>query len=133
MVALLLFISTLYFLYAIFGVLRPEYRQKVEADYSFSKGDFECTAKNATMLGLIAFFGSSLGSCCGTGTGYIFNPVLVATGIDPAVASATGMYLTLFVTLSATIVMAIFGMVRADYCLLLVILTVIGSVPGIKL
>lgn len=133
MTALLITISLSYLLYAIFGVLRPEYKQKVACGYKFTQGDFECTLKNASSLSAIAFLGASVGSCCGTGTGYIFNPVLIATGIDPAVASATGMYLTLFVTLSASIVMSIFGMVTLDYCILLSILTVIGSAPGIIL
>ena len=58
---------------------------------------------------------------------------MITLGTDPSVASATGMYLTLFVTLSATIVFAIFGFVKLDYCILLNIMTIIGSGPGLYL
>merc|ERR1712087_940154 len=69
----------------------------------------------------------------GLGPGSIFTPVMVLLDMHPAVASATGMYLTMFTTGAATINLFIFQALNVKYTLLLCLFTLLGSVPGIYL
>ena len=48
-----------------------------------------------------------------------------------AVASSTGMYLTMFTALAATINMIIFKRIDIQYMLVIAVLTILGSIPGI--
>ena len=52
---------------------------------------------------LIAFIGSFTTTFCGIGPGAAFVPTLILLGFHPLIASANGMYLTMFTTLSGTI------------------------------
>ena len=97
------------------------------------KGETSLTNRDYTKLLIIAFLGSFAGAFTGLGTGSIFNPVLISLNLHPAVGSATGMYLTLYVTLCGTIVMAIFGMLNIQYFIVLNILVTIGTIPGLYL
>lgn len=77
-------LSSIFFSFVgIFYVIRPSYQRKVTAGYQFVDGDFECTPSNSVKLTLIAFFGSIMGTISGSGTGYIFNPVLISLGLHP--------------------------------------------------
>ena len=51
--------------------------------------------------------------------------------MHPAVASATGMYLTLYTTLAATIDLLISNRLNVPYAVLLGVMTIIGSIPGL--
>ena len=48
-----------------------------------------------------------------------------------AVASSTGKYLTMFTALAATINMIIFKRIDIQYMLVIAVLTILGSIPGI--
>ena len=48
-----------------------------------------------------------------------------------AVASSTGMYLTMFTALAATINMLIFKRIDVQYMVVIAVLTILGSIPGI--
>ena len=48
-----------------------------------------------------------------------------------AVASSTGMYLTMFTALAATINMIIFKRINIQYMFVIALLTILGSMPGI--
>ena len=74
-----------------------------------------------------------MGTTWGSGTGYIFNPVLISLGLHPQVGSATGMYNTMLTSLSSTIVMALFGMINFKYWILMQLMTILGTVPGLYL
>jgi len=82
---------------------------------------------------MIGFFGAMIGATVGIGTGSIFNPVFISLDLHPAVGSATGMYLTQFVTLSATIVQFIQGNIDPYYFLTLGVFVIAGSFPGLRL
>lgn len=56
----------------------------------------------------VSFIGSVIAAFCGVGPGFIFGPVLIMLGMEPQVATATGMYVTMFTTLAATIQFIIF-------------------------
>ena len=51
--------------------------------------------------------------------------------MNPAVASATGMYCTLYTTLASSINLIINEKLNLEYSLLINILTIIGSLPGL--
>jgi uncharacterized membrane protein YfcA len=53
--------------------------------------------------------------------------------IHPMVATSTSMYNSLFVTFSATIVFATFGMINFPYLALFNFFTILGTIPGIYL
>jgi len=52
---------------------------------------------------IISFFGAFAAAFCGIGPGAIFVPVLVIIGIQPVVATSTGMYVTMFTALAASL------------------------------
>ena len=89
--------------------------------------------QDVSKLLAIGFFGAMIGATVGIGTGSIFNPVLISLDLHPAVGSATGMYLTMFTTLSATIVQFINGNIDIYYFLLLNVFVIAGSFPGLRL
>lgn len=79
----------------------------------------------------ISFFGSIFASFSGLGPGMLFCPTLIMIGIESRVATATGMYVTMFLTLSATIQMIIFKKINMSYAVYVLIMTAIGSVLGL--
>ena len=112
-------------------MLNREYHHKCDIDYKFVKGDFQCTIKNAIKLPLIALGGGFLAASLGIGAGLIFNPVLIQMDVNPTVASGTGQYMTMYTTLSSTIVGLLMGKLNHKYAIVVNVLTIIGSYPGI--
>ena len=89
-------------------VVNKEYNEKVECGYTFVDGDFKATPKSLVMMLSIAYFGAFAAAFCGIGPGAIFCPVLVIIGVQPLVATSTGMYVTFFTTFAASIQAIIF-------------------------
>ena len=89
------------------------------------------TAKKSATFVLIAFLGSFFSAVSGVGPGVIFNSVLIQYDMHPGVASATGMYLTMFTALSATINILINEGLDIPYSILICVLTLVGSIPGL--
>ena len=81
-----------------------DYKKKIECDYKFVPGDLKLNIFNVSMFMFIGWFGAFISAFCGIGGGMIFCPILVIVGIEARVATATGMYLTLFTSLSYTII-----------------------------
>mmetsp|Transcript_5667 Transcript_5667/g.8973 ORF Transcript_5667/g.8973 Transcript_5667/m.8973 type:complete len:175 (-) Transcript_5667:7-531(-) len=115
------------------GVLnvKKEYHEKVECGYEFSPGDLEATPRKLVIMLLVSFFGAFCSAFCGIGPGNIFCPVLVMIGIQAQVATATGMYITMFTTLSATIQVIIFKKIYLVYAAYILLMTALSTVPGI--
>ena len=51
--------------------------------------------------------------------------------MHPAVASATGMYCTLFTTLAATTILLLNDALNLQYSAMICIITLIGTMPGL--
>jgi uncharacterized membrane protein YfcA len=98
-------------------IVKKEYAEKVEAGYKFIPGDLEATPKNLVLINLISFGGAAAAAFCGIGPGFIFGPILLLIGIEAQVATATGMYVTMFTTLSATIQVIIYKKIFLHYSL----------------
>jgi len=89
--------------YAIY-VCNVDYKNKIECNYNFVDGDLILTPKIVGMFMFIGWFGAFISAFCGIGGGSIFCPVLIIIGMEARVATATGMYLTLFTSLSYVII-----------------------------
>ena len=96
-------------------VLKREFKEKQEFGYQFSPGDLEATTKNVITLSLVSFSGAFAAAFCGIGPGSIFCPVLVMLGVEPQVATSTGMYVTLYTTLSGTIQLIMYKRINLEY------------------
>jgi len=87
--------------------------------------------KNVILLVFVAFFAAFLAGMSGVGPGVIFNSFLILLDIHPAVASATGMYMTMFTTLAATINLLINEGLNIPYCICICLITIVGTIPGL--
>jgi len=111
-------------------LIKREYAEKVECGYEFVPGDLEATPRQLFLLTVFSFLGALIAAFCGVGPGMIFVPVLILIGIEAQVATATGMYITMFTTLSSSIQVIIFKKMDLQYALYLQIMTTLGSLPG---
>ena len=84
-------------------MVKNDFKLKQECKYNFVEGDFQATPSNVTQMLAISFMGSFSASFCGIAPGGIFCMALIYLGVEPTVGSATGMYMVLITTLSATI------------------------------
>ena len=84
-------------------------------------------------LAFLGFMGGFLNSGFGVGSGLVFNPILVQFDLHPAVASGSGMFITMVSTFSSSIVVLVAGKMNLIYALILCIMTIVGTIPGIIL
>lgn len=82
-------------------------RKKYNVNYLIEEVVFE--GKNLTVLLLIGFGGGFAAGAFGLGGGSIYNPALLALGVQPRVAAATGMYLVMYSCVNACVVNGIQG------------------------
>ena len=82
-------------------------------------------------LVIIGFSAAFLATTVGLGPGVAFQPILVQLDLPAPIAAATGMYLTMFTAGAATITMMVFQNIDLKYALIMCIITVIGTVPGV--
>jgi len=112
-------------------VARDEHEQKTKAGYTFVRGDLEYTGVTVFKLVLIGFVGAFLATSVGIGPGAVFTPVMIQLDMHSAVASSTGMYLTMLTTIAATVNMLVYKRLDVVYMLVLCGLSIVGSIPGI--
>lgn len=60
--------------------------------------------KRLAALLCLGFIGGLVAGALGLGGGSVYNPALLAMGIPPKVASASGLYLVTFSTIASTLV-----------------------------
>ena len=87
--------------------------------------------KRITKLVLVAYFAAFFSAMSGVGPGGLFTSFLIQIEVHPAVASATGMYCTMFTTLAATINLLLNNGLNIPYFLLISALTIVGTIPGV--
>ncbi len=85
------------------------------------------------ILVIIGFGGGFAAGAFGLGGGSIYNPALLALGVQPRVASATGMYLVLFSCINACVVNGLQGILNFRYGLFIGMFCSIGSLIGLIL
>ena len=64
---------------------------------------------------LIGLMGGLFSGVLGLGGGTIFNPMMLAMGVNPVVANSTGMYMVMFSTLSSSILFIISGTLNITF------------------
>ena len=79
----------------------------------------------------VAFTAAFASGFSGIAPGTIFNSIMVQLDMHSAVASATGMYATLFTTLAATTVVLLNESLNLPYFAMFTLCTIIGSLPGL--
>ena len=127
----LVLVAAITMTYIAISFTREEHAEKVEAGYNFVKGDQTFQTCEIIRMIIIGLVGAFLAATCGISTGAIFFPVLIQLDMHSAVASSTAMYLTMFTTLTATINALIIESVNVQYMLVLCLITVVASIPGI--
>ena len=83
-----------------------------------------------TFLGLVGGF---ISGGFGIGPAFILNPALTQLDVFPPVASDTGMFVTMYGTITSTIIVIIFGKLNLVYTGVLILLIIPGSYIGIRL
>ena len=113
--------------------LKRLYLKKIRNSYTFVDGDMKWTiGKIVKMIGFGVLTGLSSGGL-GRGGGVSFNPLFIELGIPPAIASATGMYLVMFSTITNSFLYGISGLLYFNWGIWLGTITSIGSIFGLKL
>lgn len=112
--------------------LRWVYLRKLKCDYTFLPGDVKWTGFKIVLMIFIGFIVGVLAGALGLGGGVIYNPLFLELGIDPQVASSTGMYLVMLTSLTNTILYAVQGHLKWDWGVWLAAFTIIGSIVGLK-
>ena len=78
----------------------------------------------------IGFVGGFVAGALGLGGGSIYNPALLALGVNPKVAGSTGMYLVMVSSLNSTFVDWIGGILDLQYGAFIGLWVVFGSLCG---
>lgn len=106
-------------------------RKKYNINYTIDEVIFE--GKPLTILLIIGFAGGFAAGAFGLGGGSIYNPALLALGVQPRVAAATGMYLVMFSCINVCVVNGISGILNFRYGFFVGMWCVIGSLGGLVL
>ena len=112
--------------------LKRLYKKKVNLNYEFAKGDMHWTVKQVLIMISFAFSIGTGASALGLGGGVVFNPLLIELGVHPTVASATGMFLVMFSSLSNTVLYTLTGFMNFPWALWQGVFTTVGSIAGLK-
>lgn len=110
---------------------QKEHGRKEAAGYQFIKGDIKFTNANTAKLIFIGFSAAFLATTVGLGPAVAFQPIFVQLDLNAAIASATSCYLGMFTTGAATITMIVFQRLDLKYTLIINILTIIATYPGV--
>ena len=113
--------------------LRRDYRIKENNNYQFVKGDVAWNSQNIEKFILLGLVGGVVSGLVGLGGGAIYTPLLMEFGIAPSIAGGTSMYMSVFATLSASILFMFQGFLIYEWALTLSISSVIGTVFGITI
>lgn len=99
--------------------MKTVYKQKVDVGYKFTVGDIRWENSIIFQMLSSALIGGMISGMVGLGGGVIFNPLLLEFGVNPLVSSATGMYMVMLATLSASILFMMEGRMHYEFALYL--------------
>lgn len=112
-------------------LVNSEYKRKEEAEYTFVKGEYKFTKRNTAYMVVISLSGAFLVATCGIGPASFFNPFFLSLEMNAAVASGTSLYLTMLTAGAATTNNFVFHLIDPKYALIINILTIAGTLPGV--
>lgn len=106
--------------------------QDLRKKYNVNYVDGEVLFEGAILhkLVLIGFIGGFVAGALGLGGGSIYNPALLSLGVNPKVASSTGMYLVMFSCINSCTVNYISGILDVRYASFIGTWVVVGSLLG---
>ena len=96
--------------YLSIKMVNKEQKLKEKVGKGLIDSDLRFRGKTVVTLVVFSTLGGWVSGALGLGGGAIFNPLLLSMGVPPSVASATGMYLILFSTVSSSITYIIYKM-----------------------
>lgn len=111
--------------------LLAEEKLKYMIGYNFDEEDVRWNVKGIVTLSVFSLLCGALASTVGIGGGVLYNPLLLLVGVNPQVAAASGMYITLYNTLSTVAQFLILGRLPIVWSLFLGVFVVGCSVIGI--
>ena len=112
-------------------LMKIEYDRKEAVGYNFVTGDIRYTNRNTFNMVAISLICGFLVATMGFGPGALFAPLLLSMDINAAVAAATSLYLTMFTAGSATLNTMVFQLINTRYSILINIITLLGTIPGV--
>jgi len=127
----LLVLASIPMTYAAARIASKEYQAKTNAGYEFVAGDQSFGGRELVKLIAVAYFAAFASGFAGISPGTIFNSIFVQLDMHPAVASATGMYCTLFTTLAASTILLLNEDLNLPYSAMICVITLIGTMPGL--
>ena len=88
--------------------------------------------EGATTFKLLSggLLGSWIGVTFGLGGGIVFNPIQIAMGVNPIVASSTSMYMIIYSSAASTIVYLTYGTLEINFALWLSFWSSVGIMIG---
>jgi uncharacterized membrane protein YfcA len=101
--------------------LLQRYHLKQRLQYPYVEGDIEWNERNSIVYPLVCTLAGFFAGMFGVGGGIVKGPLMLAMGVHPAVSAASSACMILFTSFSATTSFVVFGLLRADYgvvCLL---------------
>jgi hypothetical protein len=112
----------------IYNKRQQDLRKKYNINYVEGEVLFEGVVLKKLLL--IGFLGGFVAGALGLGGGSIYNPALLSLGVNPKVASSTGMYLVMFSCINSCIVNYIAGILDVSYGAFIGTWVVVGSLFG---
>jgi uncharacterized membrane protein YfcA len=89
-------------------VVRKQYKLKVDSNYQITPGDLEGSTKELASLSMLLFVSAVTVTFCGASPTGVVIPILLYNGVEPRVSIATGVFLAMLNTMSATVLMIFF-------------------------
>ena len=119
--------------YYIINYIKKDYERKRLNNYIFLEGDIIWNNANITKFIIIASLTGILSTYMGIGGGMLITPIMIQVGMIPEVVIATGSITTFFSSLISTLNYLLAGRLNISYGILLSIMSMLGSLVGLKL
>lgn len=119
--------------YCIILYIKKDYERKRLNNYIFLEGDIIWNNANITKFIIIASLTGILSTYMGIGGGMLITPIMIQVGMIPEVVIATGSITTFFSSLISTLNYLLVGRLNLNYGILLSIMSMLGSLVGLKL
>ena len=94
--------------------------------------DIDWAGKTTVKLVILGLAGGCISGLFGLGGSVIFNPIMLGLGVAPQVASATGMFMVMFTTLSSSLLFIVAGKLNIGFAFWLGAIVLIATYFGLK-
>lgn len=119
--------------YFIIYHIKKDYEIKRLNNYIFLEGDIKWNNANILKFIIIASLTGILSTYMGIGGGMLITPIMIQVGMIPEVVIATGSITTFFSSFISTLNYSLVGKLNLRYGILFSIMSMFGSLVGLKL